>query len=191
MATPFPQVKKSSNAKPKLPKELKARVGKSMANLLQFLHGHVHALNNSKLFAGLMIIVLNISSKFVNIKLSKSMESYLRHTFSRDILIFAIAWMGTRDIYIALIISLIFIILMDFLLHEDSMFCCLPQQFRDHHISLLDSSNNAIGGLDANKVSDEDIKRAQAVLEKANTQNALMGGSFRQQVNTASDIMRF
>jgi hypothetical protein len=188
MATPFPQMKKSSNAKPKLPKELKERVGKSMANLLQYLHGHVHALNNSKLFAGLMIIVLNISSKFVNIKLSKSMESYLRHTFSRDILIFAIAWMGTRDIYIALIISLIFIIFMDFLLHEDSMFCCLPQQFRDHHISLLDSSNNTV---DSNKITDEDIKRAQAVLEKANTQNALVGGSFRQQVNSPSDIMRF
>jgi len=176
MAAPFPQMKKSSNAKPKIPKELKARVGKSMANLLQYLHDHVHALNNSKLFAGLMIIVLNISSKFVNIKLSKSMESYLRHTFSRDILIFAIAWMGTRDIYIALIISLIFIIFMDFLLHEDSMFCCLPQQFRDHHISLLDSSNNLIEGLDGNKVTDEQIRRAQAVLEKANTQNALVGG---------------
>ena len=116
------------------------------------------------------------------------MESYLRHTFSRDILIFAIAWMGTRDIYIALIISLIFIIFMDFLLHEDGMFCCLPQQFRDHHISLLDSSNNTV---DSNKITDEDIKRAQAVLEKANTQNALVGGSFRQQVNSPSDIMRF
>jgi hypothetical protein len=190
MTTPFPQMKKSSNANPKLPKELKARIGKSMTNLLQYLHNHVHALNNSKLFAGLMIITLNISSKFVNIKLSKSMESYLRHTFSRDILIFAIAWMGTRDIYIALIISLIFIIFMDFLLHEDSMFCCLPQQFRDHHISLLDSSNNEIKGSDNKIVTDEEIRQAQLVLEKASAQTALIGVPFRNS-NLSSDIMRF
>ena len=61
-----------------------------------------------------MIITLNIVSKYVNIGLSKSMESYLKYTFSKQILVFAIAWMGTRDIYIALTLTIIFIILFDF-----------------------------------------------------------------------------
>ena len=65
-------------------------------NIFSYLNNQVNVLNNSKIFAGLMIIILNITSRFVNIKLSKSMESYLKHTFSKQILVFAIAWMGTR-----------------------------------------------------------------------------------------------
>jgi hypothetical protein len=99
-------------------------------------------MNNSKLFAGLMIIILNVSSKFVTIKLSKSMEAYLKYTFSRNILIFAIAWMGTRDIYIALGITVLFIVFMDYLLNEDSPYCCLPHDFMDYHLNLAESMTN-------------------------------------------------
>jgi len=132
-----------------------------VANMLDYLHNNVKAMNDSKIFAGLMIITLNIASKFVTIKLSKTMESYLKYTFSRDILVFAITWMGTRDIYIALFITLVFILCMDFLLNEDSMFCLLPEQFTDYHISL--ATNNEI-------VSPEEIKKAREVLERAEKQ---------------------
>lgn len=125
--------------------------------------GHTHDtvthINSSKLFAGLMIIILNIASRFVTIKLSKSMESYLKNTFSKQILIFAIAWMGTRDIYIALLITIIFIICVDYLFHEESMFCCLPKSFLNYHINILDD-----------KVSEEDIKKAKETLQKAESQ---------------------
>jgi hypothetical protein len=118
-------------------------------------------LNNSKIFAGLMIIVLNIASKFVTVKLSKTMESYLKHTFSRDMLVFAIAWMGTRDIYTALIIMLVFILCMDYLLNEESSFCCLPENFTDYHVSLLDNNET---------VTPDQIKQAEEVLAKAKKQ---------------------
>jgi hypothetical protein len=132
---------------------------KSITDLFLYLNKNIYSLNNSKLFAGLMIIILNISSKFVTIKLSKTMESYLKYSFSRNILVFAIAWMGTRDIYIAFLITILFILLMDFLFNEDSDFCCLPEQFTDYHVSLLDE-----------KVSEEDIKKANEILEKAKKQ---------------------
>jgi hypothetical protein len=125
------------------------------------LHDHIMTLNNSKIFAGLMIIVLNIASKFVTVKLSKTMESYLKHTFSRDMLVFAIAWMGTRDIYTALIIMLVFILCMDYLLNEESSFCCLPENFTDYHVSLLDNNET---------VTPDQIKQAEEVLAKAKKQ---------------------
>lgn len=131
------------------------RLGNSVKNLLKYLHDNIQQLNNSKIFAGCMIIILNIASRFVNIKLSKSMESYLKFTFSRQILVFAIAWMGTRDIYIALIMTALFTILFYYLLNEDSSFCCLPESFKDHHINLID-----------NEISDEDVKKAKEVLDK-------------------------
>jgi hypothetical protein len=129
-------------------------------NIFSYLHNQVQVLNGSKIFAGIMIILLNISSKYVNIKLSKTMESYLKHTFSKQILVFAIAWMGTREIYVALFITILFTICIEYLFHEDSMFFCLPEQFKDYHIELLENQ----------EVSEEDIKKAKEILEKAKAQ---------------------
>ena len=113
-------------------------VGKSLQKLLHHIHDYVNILNNSKIFAGIMIIILQICSRFVTIRLSKSMESYLKYTFSKQILIFAIAWMGTRDIYISLVIAFLFSFLMDGLCNEDSNYCLLPHNFKEYHIQLSD-----------------------------------------------------
>jgi hypothetical protein len=141
--------------------------------LFNYLHNHIQTVNNSKIFAGLVIIILNISSKFVTIKLSKTMESYLKNTFSKQILIFAIAWMGTRDIYVALMIVFGFTICIEYLFNEESMFCILPKDFQDYHISLLDN----------NTVTEEDIKNANNVLKKAKEQEANNIGSGNTTIN--------
>ena len=99
-------------------------------------------LNKNTLFIGMMMFIMNISSRFVTIKLSKSMEGYLKYTFSKHILIFTIAFIGTRDLYAALVITILFAIFMDFLFNEDSLYCCLPESFTTHHIALLDNSGN-------------------------------------------------
>lgn len=180
---------KSKRSKP-------SRFEHSIVNFFEYLHRQIYALNSSKFFAGLMIIVLNIASRFVNIKLSKTMESYLKFTFSRQILIFAITWMGTRDIYIALIFSIVFILCIDFLFNEESRFCVLPTHFTDYHIQLLDAapmdasgstiqttttpppSGSIVKDPSNNQLSHEEIKQAKEVLEKAKKQNAhLMYGN--------------
>jgi hypothetical protein len=132
----------------------------AIENLFEMLNDRVTMLNQSKIFAGVMIIILNISSKFVTVRLSKTMESYLKYTFSRNILIFTIAWMGTREIYIAALITILFIVCIDYLFNEESPFCCLSENFTDYHVELLDQ-----------KVSDEDYKRALETIHKYNIQN--------------------
>ena len=138
---------------------------KNINELFSFLNEHISRINDSKIFAGLMIITLNIASRFVTIKLGKSMESYLKYTFSKYLLVFTIAWMGTRDIYIAFTIMIIFIIITDYLLDDDSMFCILPEEFKDYHQDLLENDGNK------EEVTEEDIKKAEKVLEKAKKQN--------------------
>ena len=127
--------------------------------LMSFLHNNVMSINNSKLFAGLVVITLNIASRFVNLKLSKSMESYLKYTFSRDALIFCIVWMGSRDIYIAFSVMLVFMLFMDFLFNEKSAFCILPENFMNYHIDLLDNNNGV-------PPTDDDVKSAKHILER-------------------------
>jgi hypothetical protein len=177
-------------------------IAKIINIFLQKIHSNVLMLNGSKIFAGFMIIVLNISSRFVTIKLSKSMESYLKYTFSRQILIFAIAWMGTRDIYISLAVAVGFTLIMDILLNEESQFCVLPSSFTDYHAHLSEtepdnnditrnipgmpqpaSSKKTEGLCDKSKkdntqnstdeVNEEDIKQALLVLKRAKEQNTV------------------
>lgn len=138
------------------------------------LHEKIMTVNQSKIFAGIVIIVLNISSKFVTIKLSNTMEAYLKYTFSRNVLIFAMAWMGTRDIYIALLITLTFILLMDYLLNDQSRLCCLPSSFMTYHEGLRtnndpknkppsqDQINEAIEVLSKLKKSEEETAASAA-----------------------------
>ena len=132
----------------------------SITDLFDFLHNHIKRINDSKIFAGLMIITLNIVSRFVTIKLSKSTESYLKYTFSKYLLVFTIAWMGTRDIYIAITIMLIYIIIFDYLLDDDSMFCVLPEEFKSYHQTLLENDGKQ-------EITEDDIKNAEKILEKA------------------------
>ena len=125
------------------------------------IHQRIKLLNNSKIFAGLIVIILNIAGRFVNIKLSKTMESYLKHTFSRNILVFCIAWMGSRDIYSALFMTTIFIILMDFVFNEESNYCMLPETFKTYHMSILEENNPTT----------DEIQNAENVLKRANKSN--------------------
>lgn len=128
--------------------------------MFDYVNNHVKSLNDSKIFAGMMIIIINIASKFVTFKVSKTLESYLKFTFSRDILVFAITWMGTRDIYIAIGMTLLFIFIVDYLLNENSAFCCLPASYTSKQVALLDNQNK--------EPTQEDIIKAKLVLEKAN-----------------------
>jgi hypothetical protein len=128
-------------------------------NMLSYVHNNITTMNSSKLFAGVVVITLNIASRFVNLKLSKSMESFLKYTFSRDALVFCMVWMGSRDIYIALSVMLVFILFMDFLFNENSRFCILPENFTDYHINLLNTNNG-------NPPTDDEVKNANAILER-------------------------
>ena len=125
----------------------------------QYIHEHILYLNNSKFFAGVVMILLNVGSKFISIQFSKSTEEYLKFSLSKQLLVFAMAWMGTRDIYTALGLTAVFVVLSDHLFNEDSKFCVVPDYMRVLP-SLIDTTGDGI-------ISDEEINSAIAVLEKA------------------------
>jgi hypothetical protein len=137
-----------------------------------FLHEQIASMNNSKFFAGIVIISLNIASKFVTIKLSKSTESYLKYTFSRQILIFCMAWMATRDIYMALILTAVFVILADYLFNEKSCFCCLSDDFKHKYLNMdIAAATSAATGTQPLPPNHDEIKHAIELLEQVKRQN--------------------
>lgn len=124
----------------------------------KFAHS-LSSLNNSKFFAGLVMILLNIGSKYITIKISKSQEAYLRNNLARQMLIFAIAWMGTKDILIALAITGVFHVLTAYLFNEESSWCIIPKHLRQFE-EVLDLNGDG-------KVTPDEIAKAKEVLEKA------------------------
>ena len=146
---------------------------KETSGIFSYLHNIIQNVNGSKILAGLIVVTLNIASKFVTIKLSKSMESYLKHTFSRDILIFCIVWMGSREIHIAFFITLIFIFFMDFLFNEDSWCCILPENFKNYHIGLLEDP----------EPTPEEILQAEKILKRVKPKD--LNGSIPSDMNTS------
>jgi hypothetical protein len=137
----------------------KTHVFTPLMNMLSYLNHHIMYLNNSKFFAGVIMILLNVGSKFITIQFSKSTEEYMKYTVTKQILVFAMAWMGTRDIYVALGLTAVFTILSDFLFNEESHLCIVPHEFRVLH-KLIDTNNDG-------EVSGDELATAIAVLEKA------------------------
>lgn len=123
---------------------------------------HLASLNNSKFFAGLVMIMLNIGSKYITIELSKTQEEYLKNHVARQILIFSISWMGTRDILMSLGLTAIFIVLTDFLFNENSKFCVIPMEYRKYK-DVLDLNGDGV-------VTPDEIKKAEEILSKAKQQ---------------------
>jgi hypothetical protein len=128
-------------------------------NGISYANHHIMYLNNSKFFAGVIMILLNVGSKFIQIQFSKSTEEYMKYSVSKQLLVFSMAWMGTRDIYTALGLTAVFTILSEYLFNEECSLCIVPHQYRVLH-KLLDTNND-------NVVSETELAAAIAVLEKA------------------------
>ena len=127
------------------------------------IHLALNKINNSKLFAGVVMILLNIGSRFVKIEVSKSQEKYLKKSLGRHLMIFAVCWLGTRDILIALAVTAIFNVFIEYLFNEKSRFCIIPHKHREFE-ELLDFDGDG-------EISEEEINKAMEIIMKAKKKN--------------------
>lgn len=127
--------------------------------MLNHIQPFIHKINNSKLFAGFVMILLNIGSRYVKIDISKAQEEYLKKSLGRHILVFASTWLGTKDLLIALALTAIFNVFVDYLLNEESKLCIVPKKYRNYK-DVLDLDGDGV-------VTDEEIKKATEILRQA------------------------
>ena len=156
----------------------------------------IYRLNNSLFFAGVVMIMLNIGSRYIELKLDPSTENFLKTAVSKELLVFSVCWMGTRDLIIALVLTAVFVVLADYGLNANSKCCIMPEKYRVMAQSAtmgwgVNNGNNssgnssgsggaAIGGLSkaghgpGNIVTDKEISDAMDVLERAKKQREHM-----------------
>jgi len=157
------------------------KIYKGFHGFLDYIHDHILFLNSSRFFAGVVMILLNIGSKFISVQFSKSAEEYLKFSITKQILVFAMAWMATRDIYTSLVLTAVFVVLSEFLFNEESTFCIVPHNYRVLN-KAMDTNNDG-------SVSHEELNQAIQILEKAKKekqQNA-SGGGQSNNINNAQN----
>lgn len=83
-------------------------------------------LSGNKYILGLMILLINIGARYIGNEVGDFMHKVLNHKFSRRFLIFLVLWMGTRDLVVAGVITISFIVVVSTIFNEHSDYCILP-----------------------------------------------------------------
>ena len=116
-------------------------------------------LNDSKFTAGIAMLMLNIGSKYISIGLSESQEAYLTSSLARQLLIFSVAFIGTKDVLVSLLLTIIFILFADYIFNEKSRLCLLPKSMKEIK-KQIDIDQDGI-------ISEKELNHAINILRKA------------------------
>jgi hypothetical protein len=79
--------------------------------VLHQLHYAVSFLNTSTLFSGIMLLLLNVGSRFIVHELSEDDNEYAQNLILRRLAIFAVCFVGTKDFLVSVILTAAFVIL--------------------------------------------------------------------------------
>ena len=120
-------------------------------------------LNDSKIFAGLALVIMNIASKHVNVELTPAQKEIFKHTITKQLLIFSIAWVGSRDVQISLLITLGYVIIFELLLNAKSKFSILPENLKRLETA-IDLNNDG-------KIQPEELDKALELIKKYKEEN--------------------
>ena len=69
------------------------------------------ALNDNKFFLGIMLLTLNLGSRHLVDEFSADPEEYTRYLVLRRFSVFAVCFVGTRDIIVSILLTAAFIII--------------------------------------------------------------------------------
>lgn len=99
-------------------------------------------ISNNKLFAGCIMLLTNIGGKYLVYEMPTNIEKlFVNYLFLRYLVIFSIFFMATRDIKTSVLLSLLFFIVVKFLVNEKSTFCIISDDPKK--IITSDEYNNA------------------------------------------------
>ena len=84
-------------------------------------------LNNSRLFTGVVMIIMNIGGKYIAKDIPKNADKIFSHWFMRVFVIFCISFVATHDIVTSGYITVIFFIIFKILINEKHSLCVIPK----------------------------------------------------------------
>jgi len=137
-------------------------MNKSIITLLSGLSSSIISLNSSKYLTGIIVLLLNVGSRYVDFGFSKNQEYLLKNAITREIILFSGIFMATRDLILSFILTASFIIMANYVLNEESQFCMIPDRMYEI-TNLIDINDDKI-------ISDKEERDAIEILTKAKLQ---------------------
>ena len=105
-------------------------------------------LSNSKLFSGCLMLLTNVGGKYLMMEFPNNIEKIFSNNFLlRYLVLFSILFVATRDIKISILLSLLFFIVIKYLLNEKSSFCLISEK-------------------NEKKITDDEYKKAKDIILK-------------------------
>ena len=111
---------------PTIPNVKNIETPKMTGGFIETIELGIGLLNNSKYFVAIMMLLLNLGSRYISMELSQFHEDFLSSVFIRRLLVFTVVFIATRDIKVAFISTAVFIVIVSGLFNEDSKYCILP-----------------------------------------------------------------
>ena len=100
-----------------------------------------NSLNTNPYFIGTMMLMLNLGGRFLGMEISKGQEKFFQQVWVRLILIFTVIFVATRNVLVALFMSIIVLVLLSFLFNENSSLFLGGTEIKEQY------TNPTIGGL--------------------------------------------
>jgi hypothetical protein len=85
----------------------------------RFLHSF-HDINTNPYILGLAYILLNLGGRFMVLSVTPAQEAFLQNIIFRPLLLFAIMFIGTRNMVVAFWLTLIVLSALHYLFNEES-----------------------------------------------------------------------
>jgi len=96
--------------------------------------------NNNRVIWGLTMLLMNLGARYISADLGKSHEKILQSQVVKKLIIFSLFFVATRDILLSFLLSILYVIIIDGILHENSKFCIVPKSLVDDKASKTDST---------------------------------------------------
>jgi len=125
----------------------------NLLNTFEIIRNYLQKINQNNVFLGLTMILMNIGGRYIEVELSKNHKKFFSSKYGQYLFLFIIVFTATRDVLLSLFVTLVFIIIVLNLFHEESKMCILPKSFRE-----IDTNNDGV-------LSPEEIKQAYLKLK--------------------------
>jgi hypothetical protein len=83
---------------------------------------HINTATSSPFFIGIMMLLLNIGSRYITHEFSSDDKEYGENILLRRLAIFAVCFVGTRDLVVSLLLTAAFVILASGFIRGKSVF---------------------------------------------------------------------
>ena len=86
------------------------------------LEAAIMGINTNPYFIGLMMLLLNLGGRFLGLEVTKEQEKFFTHPWVRRALFFTVLFVATRNIMVALVMTIFVILFVSVLFNENSRF---------------------------------------------------------------------